>query len=149
MLVKIPARNIIFQVQQTDGITWVPVGGLSEVQVDPSANSAKADTTTFDSAGNYEEQIMQRGATITLSGLLLKDNLTGEQDTGQARIDLLAAQTGAESIGMVRFRHPMDTAWKVWNATFEPSAFGGKNNDESSWGAKINRSGASTSVDLP
>jgi hypothetical protein len=148
-VVKIPARNIIFQVQAADGVTWLPVGGMTEVTVDPSANSATADTTTFDSGGVYEQRVMQRGAMITLAGFVLKDSITGVQDTGQTRVDFLAAQTGESSLGTVRFRHPMDTQWKNWGATFEGSAFGGKNNDESSWGAKITRSGATTLTTAP
>lgn len=147
--VKIPARNIIFQVQAADGVTWLPVAGMTEVSVDPSANGATADTTTFDSGGVYEQRVMQRGAMITLAGFVHKDSVTGVQDTGQARVDFLATLTGEASLGSVRFRHPMDTQWKVWGATVEGSAFGGKNNDESSWGAKITRSGATTLTTAP
>lgn len=148
--VKIPARNLIFQVQAADGVTWLQIGGLTELQVDPSANSAKADVTTFDSGGNYEERIMQRGAMITLSGFRIQDSLTAVQDSGQARVDVLSVQTGENSLGSVRFRYgTADPTWKVWSCTVDPSAVGGKTNDESSWGAKITRSGATTTTSAP
>src|SRR6266571_9428525 len=96
---KLPARNIIFQIQAADNVTWLSVGGLSDCQADPSANSATAETTTFDSGGSYEQRVMQRGAMITLAGLRLADTVTGALDAGQARLDFLGAQTGEASAG--------------------------------------------------
>jgi hypothetical protein len=147
---KLPARAIIFQVQAADGVTWLAVGGLNDFQADPSANSATADTTTFDSGGNYEQRVMQRGAMITLAGLRLADTVTGTLDAGQARLDFLGVQTGEASAGTARFRFgAADPQWRVWTCTVDPSPLGGKNNDETSWGAKITRSGATTLTTAP
>jgi predicted secreted protein len=147
--VKIPARNLILQVQAADGVTWLPVAGLTSVEVDPNAESAKVDVTSFDSAGSYEGRVMQRGSALTLAGWLIKDDTTGVQDAGQARIDTLGKAVGEASVGTVRFRHPMDTQWKVWSCYVEPGKFGGKTNDESQWGATITRSGATTLTSAP
>lgn len=148
--VKIPARNLIFQVQAADGVTWLQVAGLTDLQVDPGANSAKADVTTFDSGGNYEERIMQRGVMITLGGFRIQDSVTAVQDAGQARLDYLGLQVGEASLGTMRFRYgAQDTTWKQIGATVDPSAVGGKTNDESAWGAKITRSGATTTTSAP
>lgn len=146
---KIPARSIIVQVLAADNVTWLPISSLSEVTIDPSAESAKADTTTFDSNGTYEGRIMQRGAAMVLAGLLVKDDTTGVQDTGQLRVVTLAKGVAEASIGSIRFRHPADNQWKVWTAYFEESKFGGKNNDESSWGANVTRSGVTTLTTAP
>lgn len=146
---KIPARSIIVQVLAADNVTWLPISSLSEVTIDPSAESAKADTTTFDSNGTYEGRIMQRGAAMVLAGLLVKDDTTGVQDTGQARVVNLAKGVAEASIGSIRFRHPADNQWKNWTAYFEESKYGGKNNDESSWGANVTRSGPTTLTTAP
>jgi hypothetical protein len=148
-VVKIPARNIIFQIQAADGVTWLPIGGLTEVQIDPSANGAKADVTTFDSGGNYEERVTQRGLMMTLAGFILKDATTGTKDAGQARVDFLGVQTGEGSLGTARYRHPMDVQWQNVSCTVDPSPIGGKFNDESVWGAKLTRSGATTLTSAP
>lgn len=147
--VKIPARNIIVQVQAADGATWLPISSLTEVSIDPSANSSIADVTSFDSAGNYEARAMQRGKSADINGWLVKDDTTGVQDAGQARCVVLAEATGEASLGKLRFRHPMDTQWKQWSAVFEEQKFGGKTNDESSWGVKVTRSGATTLTAAP
>lgn len=147
---KLPARNIIFQVQAADGVTWLSVGGLNDFTADPSANSASADTTTFDSGGVYEGRVMQRGAMITIAGLRMADTVTAAQDAGQARLDTLGTLTGESSVGTIRFRYgTADPQWRVWTCTVESSAVGGKNNDESSWGAKISRTAATTLTSAP
>lgn len=147
---KLPARNIIFQAQAADGVTWLSVGGMNDFSADPSANSATADTTTFDSGGTYEQRVMQRGAMITMAGLRLADTITGALDAGQARLDTLGTLTGEASVGTVRFRYgSADPQWRVWTATVESSALGGKNNDETTWGAKITRSAATTFTSAP
>ena len=148
-MVKVPARSIIVQVLAADNVTWLPISSLSEVTIDPSADSAKADVTTFDSGGSYEVRMMQRGATMTLAGFLVKDDTLGTQDTGQARIVTLAKATGEASLGQIRRRFPADNQWTVWTATFEEAKFGGKTNDESSWGATVTRSGAATFTSAP
>lgn len=148
-MVKIPARSIIVQVLAADAVTWLPISSLTEVSIDPSSDSAKADVTSFDSNGQYEVRMMQRGAAATLSGFLVKDDATGVQDTGQLRVVTLAKATGEASLGSLRFRHPADTTWKVWAAVFEEQKFGGKTNDESAWGANVTRSGATTTTVAP
>ncbi|MFB6722923.1 phage tail tube protein [Kribbella sp. NPDC056345] len=144
--VKINARDIIIQVAEANGTTWTPLGGLNSAVPNASENEEVVDTTTFDSAGNYEQEIIQRGAILELEGFLLKDPANGAQDPGQARVEALATQVGFASIGKIRFRHPMDTTWKVWNATFSLGEQGGGNNDKFAWAATVTRSGASTTA---
>jgi len=147
--VKIPARSIIVQVLAADNLTWLPISSLTEVTIDPSSNASIADVTTFDSAGNYEARAMQRGKAMDINGFLIKDDVTGTQDAGQARCVTLAEATGEASVGKLRFRHPQDTQWKNWGAVFEEQKTGGKNNDMSSWGVKVTRSGATTLTSAP
>lgn len=145
---KINARDLIVQV--SDGAaspTWLAIAGFTSATPNPSENEENVDTTTYDSDGNYEGEIMQRGASLALEGFLIKDHLTGVQDPGQARCEYLGTQTGYDSLGAIRFRHPMDTLWKVWNqATFSMGEQGGGNNDKVTWSCTITRSGASTTA---
>ncbi|MBA9003732.1 phage tail tube protein [Thermomonospora cellulosilytica] len=143
---KINARDIIVQVQAADGTTWIEVAGLNSVTVNPGENEETAETTTFASQGAYEQEVMQRGAQLTLEGFLLKDDATGAQDPGQLRCETLAAQVGVASLGKARFRHPVDTQWKVWNGTFSLGEQGGGNNDKTGWQCTITRSGASSTM---
>ncbi|HZM83825.1 MAG TPA: hypothetical protein VFC19_49535 [Candidatus Limnocylindrales bacterium] len=144
---KIPARDIIVQVETSTPGTWVAIGGLTSVTPNPSENEETADATTYESVGQYEQLVMQRGAAMELEGFLLKDHVSGAQDTGQARCETIATGIGYTSLGSIRFRHPADTLWKVWaTATFSVGEQGGGNNDLTSWSATITRSGASTTA---
>jgi hypothetical protein len=145
---KIPARDIIVQIQDVTPATWIQVTQLTSATHNPSENEETADTTTFDSEGEYEQVVMQRGATLELEGFLRKDGTTGAKDAGQLRVEALAKLKGVASLGSVRFRHPMDTEWTVWNATFSQGEQGGGTNDMTSWSATITKSGPSTVADV-
>ncbi|MDT5016713.1 MAG: hypothetical protein QOD39_2873 [Mycobacterium sp.] len=148
---KVPARDLIFQV--SDGAaspTWLGVAALKQFVLNPGEQEQATDITTYDSAGNYEELVMQRGASIKAEGSMHKDHLTGVQDTGQARCETLAAAVAYASQGAVRFRYPADTTWKVWpTATFRLGDQGGDNNAVTTWSVTIMRSGASTTAAAP
>lgn len=148
-LVKINARDIVIQVAEANGTTWTAIGGLTSAVPNASENEEVVDTTSFDSHGHYEQEVIQRGATLALEGFQLKDSANGKPDDGQARVEFLASQVGTESLGKVRFRHPMDTVWKVWTATFTIGEHGGGNNDKAAWAVTITRSGPSTTEDVP
>jgi len=142
--VKINARDLVIQVQEADGKSWSQIGGLNSAVPNSGDNEEVVDTTTFDSGGYYEQEVVQRGATLGLEGFLLLDPATGAQDPGQARVETLATLVGPDSLGKVRFRHTQDKAWKIWTATFSIGEQGGANNDKSAWKVTIARSGRST-----
>lgn len=146
---KINARDIVFQV--SDGAaspSWLAVEHLSSVTVNPGENEESVDTTDYDSAGVYEQEIMQRGASMELEGMLLKDDTTGALPPGRARVEALAAESavGYLSLGQVRFRYPTDTTWRIWTCTVSLAEQGGGNNDKVSWGATITKSGPTTTA---
>lgn len=146
--VKIPARDIIVEVESSTPDEWLPVEHLSSVTPDRSANEAVADTTDYDSQGVYEQLIMQRGATLTLEGQEIKDDSTGELPPGRARLEELAGEdkVGHASLGRIRFRHPMDDNWRVWTCTVTLGASGGAVNDVSAWAVTITKSGPTTTT---
>lgn len=146
---KYNARDYLFEVSLDPSAAvpvWAQVGAVDTFTLSRNANGANVETTDFDSDGEYEGQMMQRGASLQLAG---KRKYTGDPatpDAGQAACDALAAETGEASLGGVRFRHTDETSWEVWTAYAEPADNGGGNNDKSGWGVTFTRSGAKSSV---
>ncbi|WP_367128329.1 hypothetical protein [Saccharothrix sp. HUAS TT1] len=144
---KVNARDLIFQVLDDDDTTWLGISNLNEITMNPSEDEEETDTTVYESDGDAEHEKMQRGASAELSGFQTLDSITGAPDPGQARCEDMATKKGPESHGSVRFRHPLQTTWRVWpKATFSAGEQGGGNNDKTSWGMTIKRSGSSTTA---
>lgn len=143
----VPARDMVVQVLQADGITWTTVEGLNSITSDPAANEVIGDKETYGSAGNYDGIKMRVGHALTLAGLLSKDSITGALAPGQARITTLAAALAYAGLGQVRLRESgtTDTQWLRWpEAVFSRNASGGGNNDLRAFGATIQRNGTAT-----
>src|SRR4051812_39023957 len=113
VMVKVNARDQIVQVAEADGTTWTEIGNLATIGFNPGENEETADTTVMESDGNYEEEVMQRGKSLSLEGLKTKDRTTGAKDPGQARCDVLGEAKGYDSLGKIRFRDVMDTEWQI------------------------------------
>lgn len=146
-LVQIDARDLIVQVRAADGVTWLGIKGLTDMVPKPGEGEEKTDTTVAEDGGKKSNQVMQRGYSLELSGYKYLDHLTGAPDPGQARCEELAEQVGYLSWGAVRFRHPTQSTWKVWEtATFSMGDGGGGVNAKSAWSCTIERSGASTTA---
>lgn len=146
-MVQINARDWIFEVSEdpSAGVpVWAAVAGLESFELNPSEGEESTDTTVFASAGIAESQAMQRGASLQLSGKIVRTGVT--QDAGQVAADNLAALVGEESLGGVRFRYSEDTNWTVWNAWVSKANVGGGNNDKASWGATFTKSGPATTA---
>lgn len=147
---RINARDIIVQVRAADGTTWLGIKDLTSIVPKPGSDEEKATTTTNDSGGNAEGEIMQRGYAMDLEGLKNLDHITGAADPGQARCEDLATRVGYDSLGAIRFRHPLDSTWKVWaEATFSVGDGGGGTNAKVTWKCTITRSGATTTTAAP
>lgn len=145
---KIDARGWVFQVQ-TGGNEWTQIGGINSFELNPGENNETVDTTDFDSDGEYEGEVMQRGASLQLDGHRKKDDDTGETDPGQAAVDALATKKSRESLGSIRFRHDSEDEWTVWPTAYVvPGSLGGGNNDKTSWSATFTRSGAATTAEV-
>ncbi|MCC5580583.1 hypothetical protein IMZ11_33695 [Microtetraspora sp. AC03309] len=147
---KINARDIIIEVEDDTPDTWLRIENLATVTHNPGENEETVDTTDYDSEGAYEQEIMQRGSSLALEGQAKKDHLTGALQPGRARVEEMAGEdkVGYDSLGRVRFRHPMDAKWRVWDATFSLGEQGGGPNDKTSWSATITKSGKTTLVDV-
>lgn len=143
---KILARDWIFEVQDSAGSTWLEIAGINSFEHDPNANNASLETTDFASDGEYEGIQVQRGGQLSLEGMVDRGAAGTTPDPGQVRVDVLGTLKGYASLGDFRFRHVDDTEWTLWDASVQPGAKGGGNNDATSWGATIVRSGAATTA---
>jgi hypothetical protein len=146
---KIEARGWMFQVGVGAGPTWTPVGGISSFTFNPGDKTQETEVTDFDSQGNFEQVITQRGATMKVDGRRRMDRTTGLADPGQAALDALAQGVVDFSVGQIRFRYKNETQWRVWNCTVKAAEQGGATNDISKWGVEITRTGAETYMAAP
>ncbi|MEU9306956.1 hypothetical protein [Streptomyces sp. NPDC048256] len=145
----IDARGWIFQVEDIGATeeTWLPIAGLTTFTHNPGENEETAETVAFDSEGAFEQDVMQRGATLEIEGQFRVDKTTKAQDPGQAYIDTEWTQRlGIDSRNMIRWRHETQTKWVVWEATVTPGEQGGGTNEKTSWSATITRCGWATSA---
>lgn len=143
----IDARGWMFEVETATADTFVRIGNLTSWTENPGENEETADITDFDSEGYYSQDVMQRGATIEVSGQYT--TTTGARDAGQEYIDTVwAYQFGEASQGRMRYRHKSQTEWTVWECTVTPGERGGETNAKTSWGASFTRCGAPTTADV-
>ncbi|MFD7413533.1 phage tail tube protein [Kitasatospora purpeofusca] len=146
---KIEARGYIFQVAVGGGPTWTPVLGLKTFSVNPGDHDAHTEATDFDSNGQYEEVVLQRGGSLKLEGTRRIDQATGLADPGQAALDALAQGLADSSVGQIRFRYRTEVQWRVWPVTAKSGELGGGTNDLGKWSMEIHRTGAETLTAAP
>jgi hypothetical protein len=144
---KYNARDVIFQLLDPVGGTYVQINGLNTFT--KGRDSKDVDTTTFASAGNAESEVMQRGKSMKLQGFRLKDPATGALDPGQLLVETLADQVGDPSVGTLRFAAPGDATYEVWQVTAVMGDEGGADNDKVSWSVTLTRTGASSTAARP
>ncbi|WP_079405472.1 phage tail tube protein [Streptomyces sp. 3211] len=145
----IDARGWRFEVQDStaDPDVWLPIAGIDTWNYNPSENEETTETTAFDSDGQFEQDVMQRGASLSIEGKYRVHKTTKARDPGQAYIDDdWVERVGFESRNQIRYRHETQTAWRVWEATVSPGEQGGGNNDKTSWSATFTRCGAATTM---
>ncbi|MCM1973767.1 MULTISPECIES: phage tail tube protein [Streptomyces] len=146
----IDARGWAFEVEDiTTPATpvWHRIGNVNSWSYSPSENEETADTTTNDSEGAYEQDVMQRGATLEVTGLWSQTGTV--RDPGQEYIDdVWAWRLGSESRNRVRYRHKSQAKWTIWEATVTPGEQGGEHNAKVGWGATFTRCGLPTTADV-
>ncbi|HEY8588472.1 MAG TPA: hypothetical protein VIL55_02855 [Naasia sp.] len=144
---QINNRDWIFQVQ-TAPTTWTEIGELTEFKHNPGENEETADTTVFKDGGQYRQQVMQRGATLELTGKYGVSGAERTRDPGQLAVDVLGTKVGDESEGTIRFRHATVDEWTVWDCTVTPGEQGGGTNEKTGWAATFTRCGAARVVEV-
>ncbi|WP_262007658.1 phage tail tube protein [Streptomyces sp. FIT100] len=145
----IDARGWLFEVEdvESEPDAWLPIAGITSFTHNPAENEETVETTAFESDGQYEQDVMQRGATLAVEGQYRIDKTTKAQDPGQAYIDHDWAQRlGIDSRNRIRWRHETQTVWVVWDATVTPGEQGGGNNDKTSWSCTVTKCGTATTM---
>ncbi|WP_406321052.1 phage tail tube protein [Streptomyces sp. NBC_00519] len=139
----IDARGWVFEVkdQSRPGDHWLPIENLTSWSKNDSENEETAETTSFDSKGWYEQDVMQRGGQIELEGQYALDK-SGRQVPGQAYVDRYWGQRlGIDSRNLIRWRHDSQDTWVIWEATVTPDEQSGETNDKTSWTATFTQCG--------
>lgn len=142
---QIDARGWLFEVSEDPDAgtpVWAAIAGIESFDLNLSANEASAETTVFESDGIHESQAMQRGATLAVTGKIVRTGAT--QDAGQVSCQNLAALVGEASLGGVRFRYVDDTDWTVWDAWVSLGSNSGGINDKTAFAATFTKSGPAT-----
>ncbi|WP_441251199.1 phage tail tube protein [Kitasatospora sp. McL0602] len=146
---KIEARGWLFQVAVGATPTWTPIAGLTTFSWNPGDKVQETETTDFDSGGQFEQIVLQRGGSLKLEARRRLDPATGIADPGQAALDILAQGLADSSVGQIRFRFRTETQWRNWPVTAKASEQGGATNDMSKWGIELTRTGAETLTAAP
>ncbi|MEU5302218.1 phage tail tube protein [Streptomyces noursei] len=121
---------------------WLPIENLTSWSHNASENEETAETTSFDSKGWFEQDVMQRGGQIELEGQYALDPRTGRQVEGQAYVDRYWGQRlGIDSRNLIRWRHDSQDTWVIWEATVTPDKSEGETNDKTSWTASFTQCG--------
>lgn len=144
-LQPLPARDMIVQVLQADGVTWTELEGITACDIDLSAGEVFTDKTSYANAGNQSQLKMQAGAALAITYQKWVDTITGAQAPGQARVQSLADTVGWANLGQVRFREELSTQWTHWTeATHSAGAQTGGVNDLRTGTYTLGRNGASS-----
>jgi hypothetical protein len=131
--VKVMARDWEIHVSKLTPIpVWVRIGGITTFT--SSNDKEDADVTDFDDQGYSQGIVVSRTGETSFEGHYLED------DEGQQLIDDLSEEMGHESLALIRLTRPSGRVLEFCG-TFTMGDVGGGNNDITSWGASINRSG--------
>lgn len=121
---------------------WVEVKGLTAINYSPSKTDV--DITDFNSGTYNESMVARRGASWTLTGHRLSA-ADGSRDPGQAAVEALQTQTGANATGHFQYLLPDTQAYEFY-AHANVTAFGGANDAVMTWNAELTMTGALTVV---
>lgn len=135
---KVLPRGWLLEIE-TAPDTYTAIKGLKSFKF--GGKKKDADTTDFDSAGNEEHQVASRAKTLTVEAHHLEDPDDGSRDPGQAAIEDLAGQTGADSLGSFRLTSPGGVV-RTFDASAEVSDQGGKLDDPTAFNFELTVSGA-------
>lgn len=130
---KVMARDWEIHVSKLTSIpVWVRIGGITTFT--SSNDKEDADVTDFDDEGFAQHIVVSRTGETSFEGHYL------EEDEGQLLIDDLSEAMGHESLALIRLTRPSGRVLEFMG-TFTMGDVGGGNNDITSWGASVNRSG--------
>lgn len=140
-LEKVNARDWVTNINTgTEAVpVWTQIAGINNFVI--NRGTEKTPTTDFDSGGTAEHHAMERSKTLGLEGRRLEDPADGSLDPGQEAVETLADAVGVASLKQFQFISPGGTI-RTAKFSAEMGGIGGGNNDKTSWGCTIERSGA-------
>lgn len=142
---KVLARDWVASINTGTYVSpvWVEIKGLSTLTFSNGKNDA--DTTDFNSDGWEEHIVASRNAELAIEGMYLEDPSDGSRDPGQEAVETLSETMGNDSLGDFKLVSPGGTG-KRFYASAQIGDVGGGNDDPTSWGATLTRSGQSTAI---
>jgi hypothetical protein len=143
-MASVSAYDWIFEVESATPDTFNTIDEVTEFEVDYSSNNEEVDATTFVDDGIYAGRVLQRGATLKLTGYFSLS--AGARSTSQARLHTLGTAVGTSSLGTIRWRHTTETSWRHWDCYVVLGGVGGGNTDLTSFEVTFTKSGAETTV---
>ena len=133
---EVLARDWTFTIDGTD----VGPEGVKSFKIDDEA--VEADAGDFSTIWK-KHKVVGRGRKITLDCNYLEDPDTGDRDAGQAALEALALETGADAEGVFVITSPGGTAVTT-TVTVKQNSLGGGNNDIATYGFELTVVGAPT-----
>ncbi len=144
-MASVNAYDWAFEVESATAGSWLTVDRVEEFELDYGANSEEVDDTVFANNGEYAGMVIQRGATMNLSGFYSLSS--GVRSTSQARIHEKGRAKGAASLVGFRFRHETEASWRVWATAYVMlGGIGGGKTDLTSFEVTFTKSGEETTV---
>lgn len=117
--------------------TWTKINGLDEDGITYAETTREVDFMDADDGGFAKPLPYGRGYTITLKGSRIEDADTGERDVGQAAVEAVMDEMGADALLEYRISSPAASGAET--LTFEAWAsatpFGGS--DKAAWGVVL------------
>ncbi len=121
---------------------WTPIKGLDEDGIAIAETTREVDFMDADDGGMAKPVPFGRGYTVTLKGSRIEDADDGTRDTGQAAVEAVMDEMGADALLEYKIESPAASGaealkFKAW-ASVTP--FGGA--DKATWGAVLKVYGA-------
>lgn len=136
---KVLSRDFDIEVNTstTETPSWTQINGLDEDGIAYAETTREVDFMDADDGGFAKTVPFGRGYTITLKGSRIEDADTGERDTGQAAVEAVMDEMGADALLQYRISSPAASGAEtlIFEAWASATPFGGS--DKATWGAVL------------
>lgn len=121
---------------------WTKIAGLDEDGITIAESTREVDFMDADDGGFAKPVPFGRGYTVTLKGARIEDAETGERDPGQAAVEAVMDEMGADALLSYQIESPAASGGEVlqFRAWATVTPFGGS--DKATWGAELKVYGA-------
>jgi hypothetical protein len=144
---KILLRDFTISINTgTDAVpAWTPIGGLDEDGIAESRSDRTTDFMDANDAGAARPRVIGRSYTYTLKGARLEAAADGTRDPGQAAVEALQDEVGADNLAQFKIESPAAATPETITFKAAVSAAGlGDTSGKASWGATLLADGIPT-----